>query len=338
MATTMHPSFVPSSSTPNPPTPPYPAFPRLQSGASTSSSPSITRNASTSSSCSTASTSSSLIAAPIRPPPIETRTAATSPIQLPSSAELHSPRAGKAGPSSNRGLLFNGPRSRSTVPFPPTAFGVGGRDTTPERSSTAPIPDANGSPTTPKAPRWVPPEEAMLVNGAGERTGPGQTGSAQKGPRVTVSMEPVEARAQSAGGNARGRDGKWSTPSSPVDRKSPRGKLRTLSVDGRGEETRERRTSQVSAASSSGQPKKLSLKDFVLGEELGRGSYSTVRHRDLTQLVIVAHPRSCKPHHRSTAARRPRRACQRSTPSKSSTKRTCSPRRRQSTRLSSEMH
>lgn len=299
MSTTMQlfplaPSPSPSSA---PPTPPYPSFPRLPSSAS---SPSITRNASTCSSASTSSTTSSLVAAPIRPPPIETRTAATTPAQLPSrpgsadqTAQNHASQSPLRHqiPIGHRAPIRNGPRSRSTVPRPPAAISSSSPSPqdvqgTPERRQTAPGEDV--SPTTPRAPKWV---------------APGSIEGGRKTPRVTVSTDQTYIRMDDdtimmSPKPVRGRaTGQWSTPSSPVDDRSPRNKQRTLSVDGRphtaGDERRERRISQASAGSSTSTgTRKPSLRDFILGDELGRGSYSTVSwpSRMLSRLTT----RSCK--------------------------------------------
>ena len=314
MATALHASPVPTPSTSAPPTPPYPTFPRLPS-----TGPSISRNASTSSSRSTttvSSTTSSLVAAPIRPPPIETRTAATTPAQLPSrptstdptcsnsrnnsggtSAQQYagqvgysSPAGGGGGMFGGRGFMRNGPRSRtSTLPTTPSIItstspspapaGSGfasGSDTrgTPERSHTAPVSEM--SPTTPRAQRWPSPE--MVHEGRSMPL------------RVTVSMDPVKDSSSTMFTSplahprpVRGREGQWSTPSSPIEHRSPRKSQRTLSVDGvrdgdGRDRERERGQSQASASSSNsaGGLKRPSIRDFVLGEELGRGSYSTV--------------------------------------------------------------
>ncbi|ORX34124.1 hypothetical protein BD324DRAFT_636704 [Kockovaella imperatae] len=278
-AATLHPSPVPtpSATSTSPPASPFPAFPRLPSGQS------ISRNASSSSSRSTASSSSSLVAAPIRPPPIETRTAATpgtniQGISRPGSADPEhssSPTTGKyTSPrlGAGRGIYRNGPRSRQQqqpeAPMIATSplAGPFHRD----RPNTAPTPGM--SPSTPKTSRWRTVET--------ERGSP----SPSPGPiRVTVSLDNTESGPSSPMPQyPRGRAGMRSIPSSPVGFKEdgPRGKARTLSADRDISRDRERRQSQASAASSStsggGGYRKPSLRDFVLGEELGRGSYSTV--------------------------------------------------------------
>ncbi|WVW80424.1 hypothetical protein I302_102405 [Kwoniella bestiolae CBS 10118] len=297
MATTIRPSPIHTPPTSSPPTPPtnYPTFPRL-------SSPSINRNASTSSSRSTATTSStsSLQAAPMRPPPIETSTAATSRSQLPSRAESgtesetgYSSRRGYGGPElgsvGGRGWGRNGPRSGRMTPShivtspshsPPGAASHVNRPSTSGSVTTI-------SPTTPRAPRYH--------GNSQDPTSPGPL-------RVTISLDPMDTldhdhRSSTPPSHAsspvRGREGHLTAPSSPTD--PPRapglvnGKPRTLSVDagpsfangrrsGSADRDRERRQSQVSthSHSGSGQLKKPSIRDFVLGEELGQGSYSTV--------------------------------------------------------------
>lgn len=224
------------------------------------------------------------MAAPIRPPPIETRTAATTPAQVPS-------RPGSADPFSQSSLrnqvpiglrapIRNGPRSRAALPThstplnPSSPLGQGDR-VTPERPTASIGPDS--SPTTPRAPRWLPQDSLAK--------------SSEPAPRVTISMDLDQTdndQPLMAPRPIRGREsGQRSTPSSPIDRRSPRLKHRTLSVDGRapvsGDEQRERRISQASVGSSASTgARKPSLKDFVLGEELGRGSYSTVSVLDYT--------------------------------------------------------
>ncbi|WVQ97009.1 hypothetical protein IAU59_004119 [Kwoniella sp. CBS 9459] len=304
MATIIRPSPVPTPPASSPPTPPtnYPTFPRL-------SSPSIQRNASTSSSRSTTtvSSTSSVQAAPMRPPPIETSTAATSRSQLPSRAEsetesernlpssAYSPDRGMIG---GRNWGRNGPRSgrmgitspsRSPPPILNTTI-HGHRPTTSGSTTTT-------SPTTPRQPRHPLIED--------------QSSASPQGPlRVTISMDPMDNMDHdhhsasppsdlSSPIAPRGREGHLTAPSSPtVPPRAPAlvgNKQRTLSVDGGNhrpigngrrsgsmdrqiERDRERRQSQVSnhSHSGSGQIKKPSIRDFVLGEELGQGSYSTV--------------------------------------------------------------
>ena len=271
-AATLHPSPVPTPSSSSPPTPPYPAFPRLPS----STSQSISRNASTSSSRSTASSSSSLVAVPIRPPPIETRTAATTPQQLPSrptsaDPEVASPLRGKyTSPriGAGRGIYRNGPRARhpDTPPIitSPLVGGMVSRHR--ERPNTAPNPEM--SPTTPRGNRWRAPDSETMP-----------TSPTPAPIRVTVSMDMTDSGPSSPVPQyPRGRHGMRSIPSSPVGYREERAKARTLSADRDMTGERERRQSQASAHSShSGGQRKPSLRDFVLGEELGRGSYSTVR-------------------------------------------------------------
>jgi 3-phosphoinositide dependent protein kinase-1 len=248
------------SSSSNPSTPPYPQFPRLPHASSAA--PSIQRNASTSSSHSTTTTSStsSLAAAPMRPPPSETRTAATSPSQMGNDGTM--PAHGDAKFSGGRGAIRNGPRSdmarHGTLPIPPHSPVPA--PTSPlslqssplhGKSTTAPLPY---SPTTPRAPDapWSTRRDVSLENP----------------PRVTIT---TSGPSSSPPSSPRGR-GLEFAPASPVQNK-----LRTLSVSGKSERDleRERRMSQASNGSSSGN-RKPSAKDWVFGEEIGRGSYSTV--------------------------------------------------------------
>lgn len=139
---------------------------------------------------------------------------------------------------------------------------------------------------------------------------------------MTISLDPTDhsptsiSQLAAAGGNdttpVRGRMGSLTTPSSPTGYMSPipvsRDKQRTLSVDagpsgfvgrrsGSVEIDRERRQSQVSnhSHSGSGGPKKASIKDFVLGEELGQGSYSTVFAATAASSSSTASPSSPRP-------------------------------------------
>jgi len=249
------------SSSSNPSTPPYPQFPRLPHASS--GSPSIQRNASTSSSHSTTTTSStsSLAAAPMIPPPSETRTAATSPSQMGNDGTM--PAHGDAKFSGGRGAIRNGPRCdmarHGTLPIPtnsPVAAPMSplSLQSSPlhGKSTTAPLPY---SPTTPRAPDapWSTKRDSSLENP----------------PRVTITTSDPSSSTSPA--SPRGR-GLGIDPSSPVQNK-----LRTLSVSGKSERDleRERRMSQASNGSSSGN-RKPSAKDWVFGEEIGRGSYSTV--------------------------------------------------------------
>jgi len=249
------------SSPSNPSTPPYPQFPRLPHD---SSFPSIQRNASTSSSRSTTTTSStsSLAAAPMRPPPSETRTAATSPSQMGNDGQM--PAQSGDIPGYNGRAMRNGPRSdmarHGTLPIHTSSPGP----TSPlalsssplqGRSTTLPVPQH--SPTTPRAP------ESPWSGNYGVT-------SPENPPRVTITTS-----GPSSPSSPRGR-GFASIPSSPIQNK-----LRTLSVSGKSERDleRERRMSQASNGSSSG-AKRPSAKDWVFGEEIGRGSYSTVRTLD----------------------------------------------------------
>ena len=174
-----------------------------------------------------------------------------------------------------RGIYRNGPsRARQhpstppiiTSPMVPAGIAAGRYRT---RPSTAPTPEL--SPTTPHGARWA---------GVDAET---QPSSPTPGPiRVTVSMDNSDSGPSSPlPQHYRGRGGMRSIPSSPIGNREDRdfsSKARTLSADRDVPRDRERRQSQISARSAgSSTHKKPSLNDFVLGEELGRGSYSTVR-------------------------------------------------------------
>ncbi|KAK8865634.1 hypothetical protein IAR55_000779 [Kwoniella newhampshirensis] len=310
MAATIRPSPVPTPPTSAPPTPPnnYPTFPRL-------SSPSIQRNASTSSSRSTTtvSSTSSVQAAPMRPPPIETSTASTSQSQIPSraqsdnEADIQSPPRTTAkydgptlsGSGGRGGWGRNGPRAgtsgrmmsppaiiTSPAASPPSI--IHSFTSNRARPSTAGTITTGTSPTTPRAPRSFGSQQ--------DSSSPVSTPL-----RVTISMDPMDnlshehhpngasfSLAAGPSSPVRGRPGTLTTPSSPTMSMAPglQNKPRTLSVDAGPHWSdrrsmsaeRERRQSQVSTHShtSSSQYRKPSIKDFVLGEELGQGSYSTV--------------------------------------------------------------
>ncbi|KAK4684712.1 3-phosphoinositide dependent protein kinase-1, partial [Tremellales sp. Uapishka_1] len=252
------------SSTNSPPS--LPAFPRLPQ-------PGVQRNASTSSSASSASTTSSLVAAPIKPPPIETRTAATSENQLPSrpSSSLENPQEigyseeKRDAQFGGRGFMRNGPRSgRQPVSRPPSI-----NTSSPAETKTTPVKASSSntshsmSPTTPRAPRFP-------VSGDHHD----RSHSASPVPvRVTISLDPSTAspahlrRGSAAGSNP---SNESQGPPSPTSSRA-----RPLAIH-TGEDVRERRQSQASAKSSASAARRLGVKDFVLGEELGRGSYSTV--------------------------------------------------------------
>ncbi|OWZ69270.1 hypothetical protein AYX15_00120 [Cryptococcus neoformans] len=285
----------PASSTP----PPSSAYARLIA-------PTITRNSSSSSSRSTTtcSSTSSVQAVPMRPPPIETSTAATSRSQLPSNRHSEneaehdtsytSPGLSVGG---RGGLARNGPRSNRLGTSPQA------RHVPPSIVALSPSP----SPILNMASKRQ--SNTETVSGTSPSTPLGKSFLAQQdlSPnsstiplRVTISVDPNDRlshdreshsaeRPRSSGNSpVRGRHGHLSTPSSPTNSyRALGGKPRTLSVDAgqnwggshrsraRDGDDRERRQSQVSSASS-GALKKHSLDDWVLGEELGVGSYSTV--------------------------------------------------------------
>lgn len=297
MATTsLHPSPVPTpsgSSSSNPPTPPtlFHQFPGLQHATSSSSPPSIQRNASTSSNHSTttsSSSTSSLMAVPMRAPPVETRTATTTPI-IPGSGNEMSPessRAGSGGESQRpdrfyhspqptyggRGFMRNGPRSggmarESTSPVPPIQTSSSDYKSLAiassplgSKSTTLPIPQQL-SPTTPRA------QQAPWS--AQDQVAEPEARSPDDPPLVYITES-----GPSSPSSPRGRAGFSSVPGSPIAHMA---KPRTLSVDVRTEldAERERRMSQASNGSNGG-TRKPSARDWIFGEEIGRGSYSTV--------------------------------------------------------------
>ncbi|WVQ85480.1 hypothetical protein IAT38_007645 [Cryptococcus sp. DSM 104549] len=342
----------------SPPTPPstHLNFPRLAS-------PSIQRNASTSSSRSTTtvSSTSSVQAAPMRPPPIETSTAATSRSQLPSRAQSESEgeaangSAGNANTPGNRGGRYAGPN-----------LGVGGRGgwgrNGPRTGAVSTSPTPGGQYMPPTILTSSPSPSPILNSSARTRQsggldGSGPTGTSPTTPRgqlsfaaqqdestnpglspvplrVTISLDPQDQlshehdpsssfHSSHSYGNAdhsprsvahapsspvRGRPGHLTTPSSPTaPTVSLGGKPRTLSVDGgpswaAGRRSgsmdaaeRERRQSQLSTASASSAVKKPSIRDYVLGEELGQGSYSTVYAATLATASSSTSPTSPRP-------------------------------------------
>lgn len=308
MATALH-SPLPS----NPSTPPTPssAFPaalaRLRENA-------LERNASTSSSRSTqttSSTTSSLEAVPIRPPPAKTSTAATSHSQFPSRPSSASgvSNAGGGGAGGGGALGFGGSisthglgysggggASGSTTPYgspeyhSPSAI-YGGRNfqrngprmggvganrqgsiplpsiitsDTPTRAASVPLPDPSlgpgRSPTTPRAGRFLDPDE-LEVGGSGSSLRPHRMSGSTIGGGGSPNL------------NLRG-----SFPSSPTAEYGSgyaNMKGRALSAGTR-DHSRERRQSVASARSSGSGRAKESPSDYIFGEELGRGSYSTV--------------------------------------------------------------
>jgi 3-phosphoinositide dependent protein kinase-1 len=186
---------------------------------------------------------------------------------------LYQPQPGYGG----RGFMRNGPRNEmqrhGTSPIPAIQTSSPG-PTSPlalassplrEKSTTLPHPH-RVSPTTPRAPN-TPWSSASSSN---ERNGR-QVYSPDDPPRVMITTSPA-----ASGSGTRGRGGFASIPSSPTQDYGV-GKPRTLSVGGKTERDleRERRMSQASNGSSTG-TKRPSARDWVFGEEIGRGSYSTV--------------------------------------------------------------
>jgi 3-phosphoinositide dependent protein kinase-1 len=206
--------------------------------------------------------------------------------------------------------MRNGPRSRgNTLALEPVLTGsesgqvagpslrgIGNQVVEPVTSDSTKM-----SPTTPRAPTFPDTLPTPLQLDQGGNSGIVRE-EATHGPlRVTVSMEPIDDEEEVKTGEdkermsvssptpRRGRGAPKSIPSSPTGYNGDAGvkqKGRTLSVDGRdrdgganeGVSVRERRQSQVSAhsASSASGARKPSIRDYILGEELGQGSYSTV--------------------------------------------------------------
>lgn len=261
-----------ASATSTPPTPPtsLPAFARITSASV------LQRNASSSSSRSTTTSesSSSLVAVPIRPPPIQTRTAAT-----PEAQPLSDSASGYASVDSEpggiyggRGFMRNGPRmARGATPVSTIA--------TPhsliipnDRSPSLP-PNLSMSPTTPKAHRMPLPREY---------------------PNQPTSPAPIRVTIAADDSVYPGGQPSPSNPTTPTHRK-PRS---VSDLDSARLESRERRHSQVSTHSNgSAASRRPSVVDFNMGEELGRGSYSTVRRRmlDSTDMQVVRATQNVNP-------------------------------------------
>ncbi|ORY28598.1 hypothetical protein BCR39DRAFT_534303 [Naematelia encephala] len=297
MMTALHPSPVHTPSASAPPTPPYPPFPRLPHASS--SGPSISRNASTSSSRSnttTSSTTSSLVAAPMIPADPKTRTAATTPSR-PGSADISASEgtggtgAGR-GDSSHPGILYrgggfmrNGPRAgrQPISPRVPAINTINGRTST----SLSPSRNPSMSPTTPRALR------SPLVDAEEDDDTLGSPGPI----RVTVSMDPMDDRTTPPSPLVP--RGRMSMPNSPLmSSRQLKAKERPLSAgaDRRDiDAQRERRQSQVSVQSSSSASARrpTTKKDWVFGEEIGQGSYSTVVQA--TPVAALNSPTSSKP-------------------------------------------
>ncbi|WVO13382.1 hypothetical protein L204_100997 [Cryptococcus depauperatus] len=277
------------------PTPPHLSSPNLSRNASTSSARSVT----------TCSSTSSLQAAPMRPPPKETSTAATSKSQLPSrnqsesegepnSIRYNGPGLGVGG---RAGYGRNGPRANILSLSPQQACvppEVGVRPASPSSirhnltSRETNEEDTLGIlPSTPVNPHLRSQQDATLSNG------PRVTISVDSSNRLSDEHDPHDEKSYNFSQTERltptthrGRSGRLTAPSSPTNSTRDLGrKARTLSVDtGSTRQTpmsrssqsteRERRQSQVSTSSSVG--KKPSINDWILKDELGQGSYSTV--------------------------------------------------------------
>ncbi|ODO07490.1 AGC/PDK1 protein kinase [Cryptococcus wingfieldii CBS 7118] len=270
-------------------TPPSPTGPSNAALRSRLASPTISRNPSSSS----VSSTSSIQAAPMRPPPPETRTAATDKSQMGSrnasdaedDAHYDGPRTGPAG-GRGGGWTRNGPRTVTSAanlsqspqpryPIPPSII----------TSSASPSPiltnrsrprheGAGGSPTTPRGASFAAAPDATL------------DGSAPL--RVTISIDPEDPHNHTrhpGSGAASPLDtrGRLTAPSSPVNSNRPLdGKPRTLSVDAGTSRShgnrsrsqgRDRRQSHSSNGSGSHKP---GPEDWIKEEEIGSGAFSTV--------------------------------------------------------------
>jgi 3-phosphoinositide dependent protein kinase-1 len=171
--------------------------------------------------------------------------------------------------------MRNGPRSRQgTLPLP--AIVTSDPDFLPSRASSTPLPahapHIGLSPTTPRASHFADPDE---LDGQGPF-------------RVTISSDAPHDLGHGNGngnGNSYGYGSGSSSPRSSKGLPSPTidRKGRTLSVGaGQGRDAsrdRERRQSQASAKSAASGRVRETPRDYVFGEELGRGSYSTVSQR-----------------------------------------------------------
>jgi 3-phosphoinositide dependent protein kinase-1 len=240
----------------------------------------------------------------MRPPPVETRTAATTPSQMgddhsPTGAAgrrgtgeqverseenekdkrmYHSPQPGYGGGA--RGFMRNGPRSdmarNGTSPIPsiqtsspgPSSPLVSTSSPLRDKSTTLPLPDQL-SPTTPRG------AGAPWAYSNPRAGGGGGIYSPDNPPKVMITTSGSDT-GSGTGSGSRGRAGFASIPSSPTQDYGG-AKIRTLSVGNKSERDldRERRMSQASNGSSSG-TRRPSARDWVFGEEIGRGSYSTV--------------------------------------------------------------
>lgn len=275
------------------PLPPYPALSRLRE-----TSP-LERNASTSSSRSTttvSSTTSSLVAVEMRPAPKETRTAATAtviagPSKSGSSSASNSssdlPAAirpssagGRGGyhPSppegiyGGRGFQRNGPRV-SASPSPslrgittsssapthrlPAIITDDGSPIAPRPTSSY-VPGSGISPTTPRAGRFLPRRQSSDI--ADEDSSSGLQASAGN-IRSLASPYASKSRSSSTGGSIYGE----------------RRDERRQSVASARSAASAATTGTVTSSSGGGTRARETTADYVFGEELGRGSYSTVR-------------------------------------------------------------
>lgn len=159
-----------------------------------------------------------------------------------------------------RGFARNGPRMARQATEPPRTIRPNGPSIVTCNTGRSPSFPSNLSPTTPRATR-LPLPESMMPSAS----------HSQQALRVTVADD------DGPGTPARARH----TSSSPGTPTTLRGvtKSRNQSMDSSHAalSERERRQSQLSTQSGgSAASRRPSLRDYILGEELGRGSYSTV--------------------------------------------------------------
>lgn len=208
---------------------------------------------STASNDTTASSSSSLEAAPMIPPPIETRTAATSEAQLPSPEDLQ--------------------RQEDEIR-------THGQTTTTGRRRGSAGKTSSASPTTPRARRFPlpaasqPPAYLLPEEVQPHRQTQSMDWNGSEGGRTPLRINVHPSTVQRADGpRSAGSDsphfGRDHLSSSPVHRSRARSSEDRILRSPSSEVpiTRERDQSG---------PRKPSINDFVIGQVLGRGSYSTV--------------------------------------------------------------
>lgn len=281
-----------SAATTTPPTPPtsLPAFARVTSASI------LQRNASTSSSRSTTTSesTSSLVAVPIRPPPIQTRTTATPEAQLPSEGTPSYDLEPSGGYYGGRGFIHNGPRMARQATMPvhhSLPHLITDDDSMPERSVSVP-PHASRSPTTPRASH-----RSLDTDSAPQLplpVSPGPLSLSYDDGSDSKSEDKSDTRSDIPT-PSRGRQADSCPPTPSTARSGPRRRdhsadSSTVAPSERTE--RERRPSHASANSTASSARaRPSTRDFILGEELGRGSYSTVVHAVYSPSFLANNPR-----------------------------------------------